>query len=145
MYRRVYRALIRLNFVGDDDDNLKYIPLSATARNSPGMTNIVIDYTPSWGIKEGLRELIQNWRDGMLEAFWPLKMADIQIKTPRPIRNAKKTHFEFSAYNGASDSTEPLGTISYTSTRTNPALSRRVSNRQQICCFGSQAFAPGSK
>lgn len=58
-------------------------------------TNLTDDYQPKWGDREGVRELVQNWYDGILREYRLSGFQDIEI-IKSCSRNGKS--FQFDAF-----------------------------------------------
>jgi hypothetical protein len=58
-------------------------------------TNLTDDYQPKWGDREGVRELVQNWYDGILRSYRLSGFRDIEI-----IKSCsrKGKNFQFDAF-----------------------------------------------
>ncbi len=97
-----------------NDDDGPQIPdkLDREGDNPPAFLNITPNYTSSWGFDEGIRELFQNWRDGLLGTpNRRLRMSDISIECYDYLPESG-SHFEFTAFNS---SREVLGRITFLS------------------------------
>ena len=95
-----------------DENDGPQIPdkLDKESDNPPAFLNITANYTSSWGFDEGVRELFQNWRDGLLEIpNRKLLLSDISIECVDHQPESGK-HFEFAAYDSAR---EVLGRVTF--------------------------------
>ena len=84
--------------------------LDKDADNPPAFLHITANYTSSWGFDEGVRELFQNWRDGLLEIPGRrLLLSDISIVCVDS-QPESGTHLEFTAFTG---DREVIGRITF--------------------------------
>ena len=61
-------------------------------------TNLAMTYQPSWDEWDGVRELIQNWLDGILRAFNLTSLHEVEIEKKPVQRSRGKTGFKFEAF-----------------------------------------------
>ncbi|KLO11258.1 hypothetical protein SCHPADRAFT_930061 [Schizopora paradoxa] len=97
-----------------EEDDGPNVPdrLDRVGRNLPARLNISIRYTPTWGFDEGVRELLQNWRDGLLEIPGRhISIVDVSIEF-NDLKPRSGTKFEFNAYDN-SNPRQLLGKISF--------------------------------